>query len=57
MCQDSDTYYGVFHGPPSHFCVFFLFALARSIAGHIQKKNTEIVAAEMNNFLCFIFVF
>ena len=33
------------------------YSLAQPIAEHIQKKNTEIIAAEMSKVLCFIFVF
>ena len=38
--------------------VFLFYLLAQPIiAGHIQKKNTEITTAEINNFLCFILYF
>ena len=44
-------------GIPRTSVYFFFRSLAQSIVGHIQKENTEIIAAEMNNFLCFNFVF
>ena len=54
---NADTY-GAFHGPDLRLIFAFFFnSLAQSIAGHIQKRNTEIITAEMRKILCFIFVF
>ena len=40
------------------FCVVFSFIRpAHSEAHSYKKKNTEMFATEIDNFLCFIFVF
>ena len=36
--------------------VFFSRLFAQPIAGHMQKENAEMFAAEINKFLCFILV-